>query len=407
MRFPKIILSLFYVLLAIQPVFSQQVISGYYIDTLGQRKESTFKFKFDQEDYEQFVVISEGQERELTPKSVQEVGFENGRLFRSEILPESSNKVFVLLLREGEVDLLKWQKKYFIRNGEQIVALRELNSSKVVNGQEINVTTKQYQGILMSVLKPSPDQENLSRLIRNSSLNDRDLTDIVDLFHEVNGLAIVTKTITNQATAFGIGWKVQAGVGFHGLMENFENQGFSYSFKSGISPYFEVGARFRDFKNAPRLMVDLGVGYYAESDEILVSGSQVSFDLEGKQSYTSSSVVLPFQIHYIFSRENSSEWYGGAGLTFWISNFENNSAEVILDNGEPNLITHTDNFVERKPGSVSPNLKIGWSKGLSEKSDFFIEAKGDYLIKNYEMFPLTYYSVFNLGVLTLTAGISF
>ncbi len=386
---------------------AQQSIKGYYVDLSGVRQEASFTFGFDQEDYEQFVVLGDNDQKTLTAELVREVGFENGRIFRAEVLPENPAKVFALVLRDGEIDLLKWQRKYFVKSGDQIVALKELVSTKEVNGQETKVVTKQYQGVLMSLLKPNPDQENLAKAIRTASLNDRDLTRIVDVYHEVNGLSIDQVAVTKQGPAFLTKLKIQAGIGAQSLIKNFENQGFSYGFESGIAPYLEAGVRFKDFRNAPRLAVDLGLGYYAESDVIEASVSQISFDLEGTQTFKASSVVVPLGINYILAKGSSSEFYAGTGLTFWFSSYTNESAELIMDNGEPDPIIHTDEFVLRKSTSVSPNLKLGWAKSLSAKTQLFVEAKGDLLIKNYEMIPFTYYAVYNLGVLTFSAGIAF
>lgn len=407
MNLPKYLFILFLIFLGTLPAQAQTTMLGYYVDSTGQRRTATFKFGFDQEDYKQFVVLSENQEKILTPELTEEVGFENGRLFQSVLLPEGSEKVFVLVMRDGEVDLLKWQKTYYLRKADETVILKEITSTKEVDGKEIKVTIKQYQGVLMSFLKVSPDQEALSKAIRMSSLNDKDLTGVIDRYHQENGIALDQELIQKQGSSFTTKLKVQAGMGMQGLIESFENQGVAYKLQSGLSPYVEAGVRFRDFRSAPRLFVDLGIAYYAESNEMLTEVSKISFDLEGKQAFSSSSFVIPLELHYIFAKRNTTEWYGGAGLSFWISSYENNEAKLILDNGEPALITHSEDFVSRKPGSVSPNLKLGWSKNLSPKSQLFIEVKGDLLLKNYEMTPLNYYAVYHLGVLTFSAGIAF
>jgi hypothetical protein len=407
MYFTRLILLLGICAMPIQMLFAQQGIRGYYIDSQGERHEATFKLRFDEENYEQFEVISDGGSLTLTPQTVSEVRLENGRLFQSETLPDHTVKAFVLVVRDGEIDLLKWQRQYFVRKGQELVALKELTSTKEVDGKETKVVTKQYQGVLLSLLKPSPDQAELSKAIRTAGLNDRDLIKVIDSYHRVNGLALDTQLITAQGPAFVTRVKVQGGVGFQSMIKNFENQGFTYGLESGVAPYVEAGVRFTDFRNAPRLFVDLGLGYYAESDVVEAEGSQISFDLTGKQTFKASSVVIPLQIYYILAKGNSSALYAGTGLSFWISSYDNESAEVILDNGQPELITHRDDFVIRKPASVSPNLKLGWSKDLAGKSQLFVEAKADVLLKNYEMIPFTYYAIYNLGVLTLSAGITF
>lgn len=117
--------------------------------------------------------------------------------------------MFVLVVRDGEIDLLKWQRDYFVRKGQELVALKELTSTKEVDGKETKVVTKQYQGVLLSLLKPSADQTELSKAIRTAGLNDRDLAKVIDSYHQVNGLALDTQLITAQGPAFVTRVKVQ------------------------------------------------------------------------------------------------------------------------------------------------------------------------------------------------------
>lgn len=407
MRFSKVLFICLISFFWIQLAFSQHYIPGYYIDNQGVKHSANFKFLFDQEDYKEFIVLSDTQELKLFPDAVSEVGFENGRLFQSKNLPGIPENVFVLILRQGEVDLIKWEKQYFITRGEEIIALKEISSSREENGQQFVVKNKQYQGVLLAVLKPSPEQVSLNKYIRTANLNDKDLSRILDLYHELNGFSQDKSNFITQGPAFRTTWKLQVGAGLKSVFKEMDIQNFEYKFKSGISPYFEAGLRFRDFKNAPRIFADLGVGYYVDSDQLLLTGTQLIFDVNGVQQFTSSSIVFPAQIHYILSKGNSSEWYTGAGLTFWVINHKNDSAEVILTDGGSNGATLTDEFVRRKSNAISPNLKLGWSKTLSKSANLFLETKVDFLIKNYEMVPSTNYSVYHLGVFTFSTGITF
>jgi hypothetical protein len=87
MRFSRILLLSLLYFFGVQLVQAQQTITGYYVDINGINHKSTFKFLFDQEDYKEFVVLNSDQERKVLADSVIEVGFDNGRIFQSEILP--------------------------------------------------------------------------------------------------------------------------------------------------------------------------------------------------------------------------------------------------------------------------------------------------------------------------------
>lgn len=154
-------------------------------------------------------------------------------------------------------------------------------------------------------------------------------------------------------------------------------------------------------------MVDLGLGYVVESDAILVEASKISFDLTGKESYSSGSVVVPMMVNYILSKGEKSALYSGVGMSFWFSSYETLEASFEVDNGEPTSNVQTVPFVNRKSMSISPGIKLGWTRAIHSKANLFVELKGDLNLKNYEFTILNYYSEFHLGTLSIMGGISF
>jgi len=171
------------------------------------------------------------------------------------------------------------------------------------------------------------------------------------------------------------------------------------------SPYIELGVRFSDFRNAPRLLVHLGLGYRAESNTLLLDSNLISFHLLGSETYKSSSFLIPIHLSYIVFKQNSSEIYTDVGMTFWMTKFDAEMGEFIIDNGEP--IPHVINsvFIDRNKMGLSLNLKVGYRNELSEKTRLLVELRGDFLIKNMNLHPLIYYLLYNYLFGTLFVGV--
>lgn len=401
----KIILLFFFVGVWNQ-AFPQSGLSGYLVTNQDEKIIGEVISRFDQEDYDQLSFKVNGKEAKTwQPSELKEFRLDNGRYFRTLQSPTSKNLEFFQVLAGNDSQVLKRNGTFFLLNDGTLTELKELESTKMVNGQETKVVTKQYQGVLMSVLKPSPDQVKLQKMIRTAGLNDASLIRVMDQYLVDKGLESVIEPSSQKS--FQSQLRVQAGVSSYGLLKSFENQGLTYSFEKGTVPYFEVGLRFKDFKSAPRLMVDLGLGYAFENDAILVEASRITFDLKGKETYSSGSFVVPIMLNYILSKGEKSALYTGVGMSFWISSYKTEDVIYEIDNGDDTPNEHNISFVNRKSMSISPGNKLGWTRSISNISNLFFELKGDLNLKDYEFTILTYYSEFHLGTLSLTGGINF
>jgi hypothetical protein len=385
--------------------FSQDLPKDKVIRSNGQVVEGKAILDFELEDLETLEFeTSDGTHITLDPSSISEIHFGSGRRFVALDIDQNGDLEFVSLLFSGQWDLVRYQRNYFLKEGSQLIPLKELKSTREQDGRTVQVVTPQYRGVLLSTLQVGPDQMELKSKIDRVRLSDRELVEILEIYH--SGRNLSHQQFIPKGKSMETGIRVMAGVGMQSLIKNFENQGFEYGFASSTAPYFEAGVRFRNFKSAPRVMVDLGVGIYLEPKEIEVAAQRITFELSGSQQIKTSSVVVPVAINYILKKTASSSIYAGAGLTFWVSSFANESASVFIDNGGSESNTNEENFVSRKSSSLSPSLKLGWMRDFTSGS-LIIELKGDLVMKNYEFFPLNYYSVYHLGVGTISVGYQF
>ncbi|MDR7129484.1 hypothetical protein J2X69_001821 [Algoriphagus sp. 4150] len=396
------LVSLFLVSLSL---FAQQETeyNSYVILQDGTQIRGEIKQKFDVESYSELEFITETGERKVyKPNDIQAFSLGNGRFFRTETIPSQSDLVFVQELMSGSVALYKWSNKYYLRYEDRLIELKTVHSSKTENGKIVNVTSNQYVGVLKLAMNDDCGT-GLHKEIESTKLSDRDLIKLFTSYYNCNNQPF--EVHVSQVPLSKLSLKIQGGVGFLGLMEYESNKDVNYKLDKTILPYFEVGLRFKEFRNAPRLMVDLGIGYMAESNTLIIDSQLSTFKLTGREKYESFSVLVPIQLSYIVFKQGTNQVYTGGGLTFWFTKFDADLGELSVDNGTPNPNVIESTFIDRKEKGISPNLKIGYRNQLSAKTNLFVELKGDFLIKNMFFYPLTYNASYNYVVGALTFGI--
>ncbi|TXE02524.1 hypothetical protein [Algoriphagus aquimarinus] len=381
-----------------------KVMDSYVILNSGKEVKGHIEGKFDLETYTEIIFITHSGEKSVyLPGEIQGFGLESGRFFKSETIPLQDQAVFAQVLVSGMLELYKWDNKYFINREGTVIELKVNKSTRTENGKLVNVNSNQYVGVLTLAMNDKCGV-GLKRRIETTRLTDRDLIALFSEYYTCNSqpFEIYASEVPYSKLAF----RLQGGLGLIGMMEyESTKKDVNYSLDKASAPYFELGVRFSEFRNAPRLLVDLGLGYMSESNTLLLDASLVSFDLSGSEKYKSSSFLVPIHLSYIVYRQNRNEVYTGVGLTFWASKFKADMGELVIDNGEPNPNVINSIFVDRKEMAVSPNLKVGYRRALSEETGLFVELKGDFLIKNMDFYPLTYHAVYNYLVGTLSVGI--
>ena len=388
-------------------VFAQQSTPKKSIITLknGTEIQGQLVSEFDLEDYTVIEFISESGEKSIfKPEDISSFKLANGREFRSESIPGLENQVFVQVLVSGSLELLKWERNYFVNGGDEMRELKVISTTKEVEGKTMTGSSNQYIGILKIAMNDECGA-GLAKKIESTKLTDSSLIDLFDAYYDCSGKQYQINV--SQVPFSKLSWRVQGGVGFLSIPEYQTNKDVNYALDKTIVPYFELGVRLREFRTAPRLQVDLGVGYMQESNTIHLDSELISFDLTGSQEYNSYSILVPLQVSYVLFKKDKNEIYAGTGLTFWFTNFERGYGELLVDNGEQNNSLERSDFVDRKEKGISPNLKIGYRKKVSAKTSLFMEMKGDYLIKNMFFYPLTYQAIHNYATGTLTVGVEF
>lgn len=359
--------------------------------------------EFDLEDYGEVEFISDkGEKSVFKPKDIQSFKLSNGRVFKSEKLPIEESIVFVQVLISGELELWKWNRKYLLNNEGDISELKVIKTTKDVEGRTVSGTSDQYIGILKIAMNDDCGA-GLAKEIESSKLIDSSLINLFEQYYACSGNNY--KVNVSQVPFSKVSFRIQGGANFFRINEYQSNKEVNYFLDKKILPYFEIGVRFKEFRTAPRLLVDLGFGYVSESNVANLESKLISFDLKGRQEYSSNSFLVPLQVSYVLFKKDKNQVYAGTGLTFWFTKFGRGKGELLVDNGEQNNSIERSDFVDRKDQGISPNLKLGYRKQLSDTRSLFLEVKGDYLIKNMYFYPLTYEAIYDYLTVSLTLGV--
>lgn len=353
-------------------VFSQQDTPKNSIITLknGSEIHGQLVSEFDLEDYTVIEFISESGEKSIfKPENISSFKLANGREFRSESIPGLENQVFVQVLVSGFLELLKWDRNYFVNSGDEMRELKVISTTKEVEGKTLTGSSNQYVGILKIAMNDDCGA-GLGKEIESTKLTDSSLINLFEQYYACSGNNY--KVNVSQVPISKMSFRIQGGVAFLGINKYQSNKDVNYFLDKTTLPYFEVGVRFKEFRTAPRLLVDLGLGYISESNVANLESQLISFDLTGKQEYKSSSFLVPLQVSYVVFKKERNQIYAGTGLTFWFTKFERGDGELLVDNGEQNNSVERSDFVDRKDQGISPNLKLGYRKQLSDKTNLFL-----------------------------------
>lgn len=396
---------LFVSIFSTQYVFAQQNSPNHSKVTLknGNEIQGEIISEFDSEDYSEIQFISSSGDKSIfKPGDILGFKLANGRVFRTEKLSDVGEEVFVQVLISGTLELLKWERKYFVLNENGLSELKVIKTKREVDGKTMTGSSNQYIGILKIAMNDACGA-GMENKIESAKLVDSSL---IDLFKDYYACSEQPYQVNVSKVPFSK-WslRVQGGIGLLAIKEYQSNKEVNYFLDKTAIPYFEIGVRFKEFRTSPRIMVDLGIGYLAESNVINADSKLISFDLTGKQEYSSFSILVPLQVSYVLHKKESNQIYAGTGLTFWFTNFEKGPSELIIDNGEQGNNIQNKDFIDRKEKGISPNLKIGYRRNISDKTGLFLEMKGDYLIKNMFFYPLTYQAFYNYFTGSLTFGI--
>ncbi|MBN3582751.1 hypothetical protein JYB64_10185 [Algoriphagus aestuarii] len=388
-----------------QLVFAQRNSPNHSIVTLknGNEIQGEIVSDFDLEDYTEVQFISSSGEKSIfKPGDILGFKLANGRVFRSEVITEIGEDAFVQVLISGTLELLKWDRKYFVLNETGLRELKVIKTSREVDGKTMTGSSNQYIGILKIAMNDACGA-GMEKKIESTKLSDSSL---IDLFEAYYACSEQTYQVNVSKVPFSkLSFRIHGGIGLLAIKEYQTNKEVNYFLDKTTLPYFEIGVRFKEFRTSPRLMVDLGIGYLAESNAINADSKLISFDLTGRQEYRSYSVLVPLQVSYVLYKKERNQVYAGTGLTFWFTNFEKGLGELIIDNGEKENSIQNKDFIDRKEKGISPNLKIGYRRNVSDKTSLFLEMKGDYLIKNMFFYPLTYQAIYNYLTGSLTVGV--
>lgn len=358
----------------------------YLIHNSGEKEPGLVVRNFDYNRYQKVKFEHQnGQTKIYTPEEVSGFMLDNGRYFRTESLPNEILKQFAQILFTGELDLLAFEDKYFLKVADEIRELGATFTSEVVNENLI-----QYRKPYISTLNSSLSGDcavKLQNEILKTKFSETSLISTLILYHECKMLDYsvhVDKIPLLQVSAI-----VAAGYIRQFTKPTATLTDRSDLFATNAFTAVQVGVRIHSYRKFPKAMVDIGLGYSVQNNSISSQWNEERTYVTGTEDFESYSWYIPVYFNYSFINTLNYNVYFGVGATYRKSYLTSNFSmvdETVKFNNTTNLFERP--IVQRDDEIVSPNIKMGAMLFNTRKVGVVFEVQAEYLPDHFS---------FNLG----------
>lgn len=392
-------------ILSIGFVFSNGVVYGqdYLIHKSGEKEPGLVVRNFDYSRYQKVKFEHKnGQTKIYNPEEVAGFMLDNGSFFRVEDLPDENPKQFVQILFTGELDLLAFNDKFYLKVEDEIRALSAKYSAEVVNDNLI-----QYRKPYISTLNSSLTGDcaiKLQNEILKSKFSQTSIISTLILYHECKmidySVHVEKIPLLRVSTIVSAGQIAQITKPAATLADR------SDLFGSNIFTAVYAGARIHSIRNFPQAMVDIGIGYSIQNNSVRSNWEEERIYVTGTEDYESYSWFVPVFFNYAIVNRLNYKIYFGAGATFRKSYLTSNFSmvdETVKLNKTTNLFERT--IVHRDDKIVSPSFKIGTMMFNTRKVGIVFEVQADYLPEHFTFNLGQHQQLYNQVYLSALVGI--
>lgn len=349
-------------------VYSQGSVSAngqgdYIILNDGTKLNGKLLSNYDFADYDEIEFSSSKGIRKYGPLDIQSFGLENGRLFESLLLPDEEEKLFAQVLFTGQFQLLSQRSRFYIKSdagGIDRLKIIERDSQPGIHEKKVNLYISQLKIIMAGrcgiILGPK---------IETSRLDEQDLLKLMIDYHKCEDLPYVLHI--QNIPLLKISPTAGLGLGYTGLKSISNQQGRGGEF---VTPFnFSVfgGLRFHDFRNTPRISLDLRAGVNMMATTWNSSVSNGTFFVTSSEKITQTTFSIPLSLNYSLWKKEDREIYFGLMAGVWISQLKSDGGIVdltVIQNEETSLRQlSTIRIIESifVPGmKVGSNFKGNW-----------------------------------------------
>jgi hypothetical protein len=177
----KVRLTIILTLILIGCSYGQNKLNNGFIITLDNDTiQGKLDYRSDLKSYESCIFKGESGVTEYYPNQILGFGYNNYKLFSSQIIQGS----FVEVLIIGEMSLFKSKYKYHIKKDTSIYDLESIPERVEIDGKIGIIEKSKWQGIVRYLIS---DCLNISNGIPNLKLNEKSLTQIIIKYNKCRG----------------------------------------------------------------------------------------------------------------------------------------------------------------------------------------------------------------------------
>lgn len=358
----------------------------YLIHNSGEKEPGLVVRNFDYNRYQKVKFEHRnGQTKIYNSEEVAGFMLDNGRYFRVEDLPGEAPKQFVQVLFTGELDLLAFGDKYYLKVDDEIRELGATYTTEVVNENLI-----QYRKPYISTLNRSLFGDcaiKLQNEILKTKFSETSIISTLILYHECKmieySVHVEKIPLLKVSTILSAGKIAQITKPTATLADR------SDLFTTNSFNTIQAGVRIHSYRKFPQAMVDIGIGYSIQNNSVSSHWDEERIYVTGTEDYESYSWYIPVFFNYSIINRLNYNVYFGLGATYRKSYLTSNFSmvdETVKFNKTTNLFERP--IVQRDDEIVSPSLKMGAMLFNTRKLGIVFEVQADYLPEHFS---------FNLG----------
>jgi hypothetical protein len=387
MRFTKLLATAIFCWFAFSPLaYGQALNQDYIVNKEGHKIYGTIKKSFDFNHIKSVPFIStEGVKTNYYPEEIQGFGLENGRKFKSKLIPENEEDglVFFQIILSGNVSLLSYKNRYFIENEEYFLELHKISEKRDQNGNLTSSKDREYMGYLNYMLY-GPCGNRIQEKISSTNLTEHELISTFILYYEcvqkpyelnVNNLPFVRASIV-----------VGGGISYSQstlTKDSFDK--IPHVFDSYSSPFISLGVKLDQWRRLSRFAFDSGIGYSKGENVINMELFKPNQRYSATEEFSIATLIVPIFINYLTYRTPNNEFYIGAGAVIRSNSMK--SKFSIVDHKityEPFTVRlYEEPVLTYSSSTFSPAIKLGVNFLYKRRYGIISEFQLEHISKGY------------------------
>ncbi|MBN7812391.1 hypothetical protein J0A68_15670 [Algoriphagus sp. H41] len=379
--------------------------SDFVILDSGEKIFGRIVRKYNQAFYDQIVLETGGARSTYLPRDLKVFGLDNGQLFFSRPVPDSSEPVFIQILVSGPIELSGYRGSHFLDDGTSYRQLDAYYTDVKLDGRPRNKFVKPYLFVLKSALKGECGVALYSKIDRLPD-HEEAFIDLLESYYACQGgdyrVHVEKVPFLKMSPTAGLG------LSYFSIQANEKTDGRNDQLLNNIGYQGFIGLRLHDFRNLPRLSADFRFGFSMFSTTVLSSYAGPQFLWTASEQLEETAIYLPASVNYSLLKNQRSEIYLGISGGLWIK--EVTFSEGMIDQrllGSGETLVQEAEIAEVFDSKFIPGVKLGYNLSLNARLRLLMELEAKRQKEYYRFSLFSDESEYSRGSISFQVGLEF